>query len=201
MVKLMPDPIDIANLSDAKPQRNWWKIAFFIAVIAFEFAREFAVLASAEGAQPNNYSHVFNYGGYVRAQGSWKRVDGGDPLVPGTVTIECQQETGRCLEASVMVNEEFVYAPEIDWFNAQFSRDAVTYENDIPNCVRYSVRIDLKLQKAFAVRERKNNPSNLNCANLERRIEMQLGDGFDPSRDSTKGHFVPFLRLIMALVN
>ena len=189
------------NAPDARPKsrRNWWKIAFFIALLAFELTREIAVLESAQGAQPNTNAHLFSYGSYVRAQGSWKRIDGGGALVPGTVTIECQRETGRCLEASVMVSEQYVYAPEIDWFDARFSPDAVSYENDRPDCARYSVRLDLKMQKVFAVRDRKENPSNPNCANLERRIEMQLGDGFESSRTALDGHFVPIIGAIAYL--
>jgi hypothetical protein len=71
-----------------------------------------------------------------------------------------------------MMSEQYVYTPEIDWFDAQFSGDAVSYENDRPDCARYSVRLDLKMQKVFAVRDRKENLSNANCANLEPRIEM-----------------------------
>lgn len=195
----MTDPKDSANGVEQKRQRNWWKLAFFVALIAFEIAREIAVLASAQGAQPNTTARLINYGGYFRAQGSWRRIDGGGALVPGTVTIECQRETGRCLEASVMVSEQYVYAPEIDWFNARFSPDAVSYENDRPDCARYSVRLDLKMQKVFAVRDRKENPSNPNCANLERRIEMQLGNGFESSRTQLGGHFVPIIGAIAVL--
>ena len=195
----MTDAMHSANGIGPKPRRNWWKAAFFVVLIAFELTREFAVLAGAEGARPNTPAHLFSYDGYVNAQGSWKRIDGGGALVPGTVTIECQRETGRCLEASVMVSEQYVYAPEIDWFDARFSPDAVSYENDRPDCARYSVRLDLKMQKVFAVRDRKENPSNSNCANLERRIEMQLGDGFEFSRTGLDGHFVPIIGAIAAL--
>src|SRR3546814_16654116 len=37
--------------------------------------------------------------------------------------------------------------------------DAVTYENDNPDCARYHVRIDLGLKQVFAVRERKDRRS------------------------------------------
>jgi hypothetical protein len=57
------------------------------------------------------------------------------------------------------MSELYVYAPQLDWFDATFAADAVTYENNVPECARYSVRIDLKLSKAFAVRERKTAPS------------------------------------------
>lgn len=184
------------NAPDArtKPRRNWWKVAFFIALLAFELTREIAVLISAQEAQPNTNARLFSYGGYVQAQGSWKRIDGGGALAPGTVTIECRRETGHCIEASVGVSEQYVYAPEVSWLDARFSPDAVYYENDLPDCARYSVRLDLKMEKVFAVRERKENPANPLCANLERRIEMQLGDGFEPSRPPLDGHFVPIIR-------
>ena len=157
-------------------------------------------LSFAQGAQPNSYANLFTYDGYVRAQGSWKRIDGGSPLVPGTVTIECQRETRRCLEASVMLSGQYVYAPELDWFEARFSPDAVSYENDRADCARYLVRLDIKMRyKVFAVRDRKENPTNPNCANLERRIEMQLGDGFEPGRPALDGHFVPIIKAIAYL--
>jgi len=52
---------------------------------------------------------------------------------------------------------------------------------------------------AATVRDRKENPSNPNCANLERRIEMQLGDGFESSRTALDGHFVPIIGAIAYL--
>ncbi len=195
----MNDAMDSVSDIEPKPRRNWWKAAFFVALVAFELTREIAVLAGSEGARPNTSVQLFSYGDHISAQGSWKRIDGGGALVPGVVAIECQRETGRCLEASVTMSGQYVYAPEIDWFDAQFSPDAVSYENDFPDCARYSVRLDLKMKKVFAVRDRKENPSNPNCANLERRIEMQLGDGYESSRDSLDGHFVPIIRAIVAL--
>lgn len=195
----MSDVTNVLPDAQTKPRRNWWKISFFIALLAFELTREFAVLASAQGAQPNTAAHLFSYDGYTRAQGSWKRIDGGGALTPGTVTIECQRETGRCLEASVMVSGKYVYAPEFNWFDARFSPDSVSYENDIPDCAHYSVRLDLKMKKVFAVRDRKENPANLNCANLEPRIEMQLGNGYESRGDMTDGHFVPIIKAIVYL--
>lgn len=93
-------------------RRNWWKVGFFVALLAFEFTRELLVLTEAQGATPNAMAHVFSYDGFVTVQGSWKRIDGGGSLVPGTVTIECRRETGQCVEASTMINDEFVHAPD-----------------------------------------------------------------------------------------
>lgn len=95
---------------------------------------------------------------------------------------------------------KFIYAPTIDRFDASFESDAVTYENDIPDCATYSVRIDFKLNKVMAVRVRKDNPKNPNCANLEARVETQLGDGYE-SIDPAKGHFVPIFSLFRTLID
>lgn len=195
----MNDATNNATDPPAKSRRNWWKVAFFVSLFALELAREIAVLAVAAGASPNASAIVFSLGGYVKAQGSWKRIDGGGPLMPTTVTIECRRETGKCVEASTSIHDEYVYAPELDWFDATFSQDAVSYVNDFPVCARYSVRLDLKMQKVFAVRERKKNPTNPNCTNLEQRIEMQLADGHESKRNTSEGHFVPIFSAIAAL--
>src|SRR3546814_17362347 len=69
--------------------------------------------------------------------------------------------------------------PHLDEFDAKFSEDAVTYENDNPDCARYHVRIDLGLKKVFAVRERKDRPANPGCAALEKRVAMAIGAGLE----------------------
>lgn len=186
----------------SRPRRNWWKAGFFVALISFEFTRELLVLTGAQGATPNSMAHVFSYDGYVNVEGSWKRIDGGGSLVPGTVTIECRRETGQCVEASVMIHDEYVCAPDLSHFNATFTPDTVSYINDIPDCAKYSVRIDLEMKKAFAVRQRKPNPTNENCKLLEDRIEMQIADGYDThmaEHDPLKGHFVPIIQLLKPL--
>ena len=179
--------------------RNWWKVAFFVSLVVFEVTREYAVVASSTAAQPNTMANLFSYNGYVRAQGTWKRIDGGDRLVSSTVTIECHRDTGRCLEASTHMNDEYVYSPELDWFDAKFETDSVSYENDMPDCANYSVRLDLKMKKVFAVRQRKANPTNPACLNLENRIEMQLSDGFENRSDTLDDHFLPILKTIISL--
>lgn len=132
-------------LLDRRRRWNGWKIAFFVVLILFELAREVAVLEGAQGAVPNGTAIVFSYEGSATAKGRWSRIDGGGRLMPAVVTIDCRKELGRCVEASTMISDKYVYAPELDWFDATFGDDAISYENDIPNCARYSVRIDLKL--------------------------------------------------------
>jgi hypothetical protein len=197
---LMTDAIKSDNGIGPRPRRNWWIAAFLVALLAFEVAREIAVLESVDTAKPGTSFILYrnNYG--VRAQGSWKRIDGGGSLVPGATTIDCDRQSGRCLEANVSMNEKYVYAPNLEWFTARFASDAVSYENDSPICARYSVRLDLKLQKVFAVRERKENPSNPDCAGLERRIEMQLADGYEVNTNTFEGHFVPIFSVLAALL-
>jgi hypothetical protein len=180
---------------------NGWKVAFFVMLILFEVAREAAVLAGSRGAVPNGTAVVSSYEGSATAKGRWTRLDGGSRLMPAVVTIDCRQDLGRCVEASTIISNEYVYSPEIDWFDARFGDDAITYENDVPNCARYLVRIDLKLKKTFAVRERKDNPANPTCAKLEPRVEMQLGEPYEQSADPSNGHFVPFFWLIRSILN
>ena len=176
-----------------KKQRNWWKYAFFVALLAFELAREIAVLASARGAVPNG-SAVFSASrGYVTVTGRWRRSDGAREPKPSLVRIECEESTRKCVEAHVTTHDEFVYAPELDWFEAKFTPEAVTYENDNPDCATYRVRLDFQMERAFSVRERKENPENPYCKTLEPRLSLEIGDAYDPAANTFKGHFVPLM--------
>lgn len=179
----------------AEGQRNWWKIGFFIILFAFEVARELLVLKGGDKAQPITSAHFYSWDGYVSVQGSWSRIDGGGKLTPGTITIECVESQAQCTEATVMIYNNLVYAPEIDRFEAKFSADAVTYQNTVPGCVTYSVRLDRKLKKAFAVREKKEPVKSDLCKDFEKRIEMQVADGFMAEKSGAflEGHFVPVL--------
>ncbi|MBB5709447.1 hypothetical protein [Sphingomonas xinjiangensis] len=190
-----------ATKSELQPgnRRNWWKVAFFIAVILLEFTREFAVLNNAEGAQPSAMKTIFKLRDTVIASGRWLRSDGGDQLTPGLVKIECRQETRQCVEASVSANDKYFHAPDLNWFDAEFSPAGVSYVNDNAECARYSVTIDLKQDRAYATRVRKPSPSNPLCANLEPKIAMELGDGYVRNDDPLKGHFVPFLQVVVAI--
>jgi hypothetical protein len=101
-----------------------------------------------------------------------------------------------------MINGLYVSAPDITNYDATFTPDGITYENDFPICVHYSTRIDLKLNKVFAVRERKQGvkgPGTDACSKLEDRLEMQLGDGFDPARDKID-HIVPLMQIVIGVL-
>jgi len=192
---------DTIALKPPRKRRNWWKIGFFVMLIAFELAREVAVIGSDQQAQPNASKLVFTFdnGRYITASGRWKRSDGGDRLQPGTVTIECRRDRGQCVEAMVNSIDTSYFAPTLDWFDATFTDRGVRYVNDNAACARYEVVIDTVQKRAFATRERKPNPANPMCKNLEDRIAMELGDGFEPVSDSLKGHSAPLFQIIIGV--
>lgn len=177
----------------AKP-RNWWKIGFFLALIAFELARETAVLEEAELPRLGVLANVYTSGGWTVAEGKWERLDGGDRLIPVSIRIQCAEALGECTQAAVTVYKNVVDSPTIKTFKANFSPDLITYQ-DAGVCATSITRIDLKLKRVFSVREMTKNP-NAECAGLERRIESQLADGWRDSDFSTAGHFVPLVDAI-----
>jgi len=179
---------------------NGWKVAFFAALLAFEIAREWAVVASAEEPKLATLATVRRWNAIVTAEGRWTRIDGGGRLTPNIVRIECSQDAGECNELFVQVNNDFVSAPSLNTFKAQFTPEAVTYENDASVCVHYSTRIDLRLNKTFAVRTKKDGVKDKACRAMEPRIEMQLGDGWVDNKEPLKDHFLPLLWLLTVLV-
>ena len=138
---------------------------------------------------------VSSFGVFTTAQGRWTRIDGGDPMAPGAVTIDCRSDLGRCDEVNVSVNDGWVTRPMLDSYPATFTTDQISYSNDDPICARYSVRIDLKLKKVFAVRERKADRTPT-CASLEDRIEMTLGNGYQHDPNYYDKHFLPVIWII-----
>ena len=169
-------------------------------LVLFEVAREVAVLSATQGASPNVSADVDAFQNFTRATGSRVRIDGGGDLVPTAVTIQCMSDKGQCVESSTHTNENWVFAPDISTYDARFTPDAISYQNDDPLCVTYSVRIDLKLKKVFAVREKRPNAPAEHCqAIVERRIEMQLGDARGPGPEAIDDHFVPLLSLLIGI--
>lgn len=176
---------------------NWWKIGFFTMLVLFEFAREWAVMASFQEARPSAMAYVSEYGGSVHATGAWKRTDRDEKLMPVAVTIDCRAETGKCLEAYSTMDELHVSSPELDWFDAKFTPDGVSYDNDFPKCVSYSVKIDTKLKQVFAVRQKKEGVTDELCEQTENRLEMKLVDGWQLEGDKPENHFVPLFQLLI----
>ena len=176
-------------------RRNWWKIAFFTLLIIFEFSRELAILSIADHAEPKISARgsVIDGGSVVVATGQWVRIDGGGPLMPGATRIECDQTRLECLEANANLFNGYLAGPYVDRYIATFTAEAINYENESPGCVRYRVRIDLKLTRVFAVRERKEGSGSDVCNYLERRVEMSLGDGYVSRAGLLADHWVPFI--------
>lgn len=179
-----------------KAKRNWWKYAFFVLLIAFEITREILVVSASDGAKFGGASRFFHTEGFATASGMWKRIDGGGKLVPALTTIECDRTLQRCTEISVNVIDGHVMTPLADHFEATFNDDGIAYENDRPDCAKYSVRLDYRMRAVFAVRERIENPSNERCQILEERIEMRLDDATQDQSNIMDGHFLPIFQLI-----
>lgn len=178
---------------------NWWMIGFFVALLAFEIAREMVVLEAADRPALTGGEQFFNSNGLTIAEGSWLRTDEGDALVRSSVHIECDQSREECLEATVNVDGNSVSLPFVERFAAQFSPDFITYENNNPVCVRYTTMIDLRLKKVRAVRQKNASKEEL-CKTLEDRVEMQLVNGSDVSVDPFEGHFVPIIQVLFAIL-
>lgn len=173
-----------------------------MAIFAFELAREIAVIEGAAGAKPNVQNLVGSFGPegsrFITATGRWERNDGGDKLVPTTVTIQCREELGQCIEATTTIIDQSVFAPDVSFYPAKFGDGTVTYTNDDPSCARYSVRIDVKLKLAVALRERKVATGD--CARLEPSLRSQLvGTDYGESKKMLDGHFLPIMKLIAAM--
>lgn len=183
-----------------KARRNWWKIGFFVALLAFEVTREIAVIEGSAEAQPNAYFSMFNAGTFATAEGSWKRIDGGEKLMPTTVRIQCWRDQGSCIEAYSSVMNGYFYPPDIDYFDAKFDGDAITYDNQSPKCASYSVRLDFKLKKVIAVRTKKPDAPKPDCNVLsDGRVEMQLANSYE-YRNPAEGHFVPVISALGAIL-
>lgn len=180
--------------------QRWWKIGFFVLLFVFELTREVAVMWANQTPQMSVNKLVKQYGQFVMAQGRWIRSDGGGRLIPLMAVISCDRETGKCEETTVTTNDNYVNTPDTSRYEATFTPDLVTYVNDDPDCVRYTTRLDLKMETASQVRERKPS-TNPNCAIKEKRMEMRLDDGFqrEDSKLALEGHFLPIIKTLTAL--
>jgi hypothetical protein len=137
-------------------QRNWWKLAFFAALLAFEVAREIAVLGVNQRVSIGGSGDVLQFGDYVIAQGTWSRTDKGEHLSPVAISIECSSAAATCREATATVMDRYLSPPDVSIYEAKFSENEISYVNNNPGCVRYSTKIDLQLNKVFILREAKN---------------------------------------------
>lgn len=181
--------------------QRWWKIGFFVLLFVFEFTREVAVMNAYQTPQLAVLKLVKHYGQFVMAEGRWIRSDrGGDRLIPLMAVIRCDRETSKCEETTVNTHDNYVNTPDTSRYEATFTPDMVSYVNDDADCVRYTTRIDLKMENASQMRERKPS-TNPQCAIMEKRMEMRLDDGYqhEDSKVALKGHFLPIIQALIAL--
>lgn len=181
-------------------------IALVISLTAFEVAREGWVIAENEPVFGGMFTLTGSADqGFVIASGTWKRSDEGSPMVPGVTEIRCLKYLDICIEATANVSagsrSMFMY---MDLFSpTEFSDSAVAYENDNPQCAKYSVRIDLAQNRVTATRARKENPELETCKTLEPRIAMELGNGYETVSNAKwmENHFLPLAKIARALFN
>lgn len=183
---------------------NWWKLGFFIALLAFEIARETAVVAIANSEalpKPAVRKLVSQAENDIYAEGSWRRTDGGDPIFPNIVTITCSRERSTCRVSEVVITDDRVSPPTITTVPAQFDGGSVRYEMR-GGCVHYFVNIDSAIGSATSIRTLLPNDEQtpiIDCDFAEERIEMELADGYDRSEGSNdglpEGFFLPLMRL------
>jgi hypothetical protein len=181
---------------------NWWKWAFFVALLAFEGAREVAVLSAT--ALPNfaiGTPHIYRTadGSFVSADGRWQRTDGGGAMVPTAISIECEREIGSCIMANTKVLDGYITMPDIDRHKAAFTDTGAEFTDDWPICDKLFVRIDAVHNQATAVRSSKHSTDPM-CKGHDPEIQLRLG-GFEQGEIEAwrKKHFVPLLEVISGI--
>ena len=182
---------------------NWWKPAFFVTLIAFELAREVAVLNAMGPPVAIGVENIYRdeSGGYIRADGLWQRTDGGGRLVTMPTTILCDRTLElECTVASSMLSNGYVHIPRLDRIDANFTDTGVEWFEDHPLCYTNFVRIDAKNKLVTATRKSKNSNDPL-CKGTEELIQSKLG-GYDLAAEKAERdrHFLPVLRLVAALI-
>lgn len=178
-------------------------VALVISLIAFEIAREGWVIAENRPVSTGTFSLTGSASeGFVIANGTWKRSDGGARIVPGVTEIRCVKPMNLCIEAtSIVPSGSNFMSMNVDLFIvSEFSDTAVTYRNDIPQCATYSVRIDLAQKRVTATRDRRPDPELESCKLMEPRVAMELRDGYEGLTDAKwmDDHFLPLVKMVRA---
>ena len=166
-------------------------IAFLVLLIAFEVAREFAVVAAATPPKPGVVAAVTQRGENIEATGRWNRLGKGKQEVPTAVTIVCSSSKGTCIEATTNFydfNNKMVGPPLVEEFPATFSDNQITYLDDTASCYEATVSIDLELERVTSHREA--TPNNIYCQGslLDPPSDESLTDGNVPVNDLLDGH-------------
>lgn len=204
---------DANGQSISSPRKiNLWLIAFVIALIAFEGARETAVIAMADAEAPPRIAvrkMIIATDDEIYAEGRWRRTDGGDPIYPSVTTVDCYREGGFCRVAEVVVPGDRVSPPIVTNYPARFDGGRVQYEMGA-GCVRYAVTIDAAAQVGLSIRTKlppEEQTPVIDCDYAEDRIEMSLEDGYGAAFNDgfdaglPDGRFLPIARLARWIVN
>lgn len=179
---------------------NWWRGAFILALVAFEFAREEAVVQANEPTTGNLFS-LQSSGELVSAEGEWFRSDAGSPLVRNSTVIQCNRSTNTCTEGSAALSTSptrSAFESVDEYTNVQFSADAVDYMDDSSVCMIHRVHIDIAQQRVTSTSTRKESTVPF-CAKLEANVASELSDSIrhrENAGEWMSGHFLPLLRLI-----
>ncbi|MBJ7441542.1 hypothetical protein EPO44_18475 [bacterium] len=180
-------------------RRNWWKMGFFTALIAFEIAREIIVVQADAQAQPNVNFNLFRYQDFTAATGVWKRTDKNEKMTPTVIKIECEQSRGSCTMVDTHMNELWVFEPNIQTFDARFTSDSITFADESAACVTLKFRVDFAMKKVNAIREKKVNPDKgFPCDKMEDRLDLTLADSGYDTPDIGE-HFVPLISGLLAV--
>lgn len=188
------------NTNEKCAPRNWWRMAFFIAVVAFEFAREQAVVQANEPTTGNMYSLQGN-GELVAAEGEWFRSDAGSPLIHNATSIQCSKETNSCIEATATLMTSGVrtaYNSVSVYKVTRFTNESVEYTDESSLCAIYRVHMDLAQNRVTSTSVRKEGGDPL-CSKMEASVPSELSDSIrhrENAGEWMSGHFLPLLRLI-----
>lgn len=184
--------------------RNWWKVAFFLALFAFEVAREWIVIANAASIGGGTIFRVSAVGDHATANGEWIRVDGGEPIKRNAVNIVCQRGWGGCMEIQAELLGQSIEIWPTFYAAEWVSEGLLTYSKNDAECVRYGVTIDARQHRVTSSRQlREDAPEK--CRKLEERIAMELADGIRHTstvdRGLYDGHFLPVIGSIVWLMD
>jgi hypothetical protein len=180
-------------------RRNWWKMGFFTALIAFEIAREIIVVQADAQAEPNVNFNLFRYQDFTAAAGGWKRTDKDEKMTPTVIKIECEQSRGTCTMVDTHMYKLCVFEPNIQTFDARFTPDGITFADESAACTTLKFRVDFSMKKVNAIREKKVNPDKgFSCDNLEDRLDLTLADSGYDTPDIGK-HFVPLISALLTV--
>lgn len=192
---------------------NWWILAFFLALLAFEVMREFYVLNKQEPLQllsGTDFLSIDNQTGYATASGKWTQ-PAHDPdnwinkLGGSFSKIECSREKGVCTDSTAFVipNDKMVFVTinTYDYPIESFDTERVVFGNTT-ECYTYKVSIDAIQKTTVAIKERIPLNTLSNCTETPERIVYELKEKTyeSPTHKDTDA-FLPIFRTIVYVID